>query len=358
MPAAHQDPLPRQTAAVYRILDANLNRCTEGLRVTEEHLRFVCEDAHLSSICKELRHDLASCMQAIPASALHAARDVSGDVGTHITTDSEERRGDIKSVVTANLKRVAQSLRSLEEYTKLLAPQLAAELEALRYRSYTLERSISLLYASQQRLDSAYLYVLIDGRESLDAFEQTATLLLHNDVDVLQLRDKRLSDRELLERAQTLRRLTRDAARLFVMNDRIDLALASGADGVHLGQDDLSVGMARRILGPDVLIGVSTHAIEQAREAVLDGANYIGCGPTFPSQTKSFEAFPGLDYLRQVAAEIALPAFAIGGIDCDNITDVCETGFSRVAASNTILSSPDPGKTATTLALHLRSAIS
>ena len=101
---------------------------------------------------------------------------------------------------------------------------------------------------------------------------------------------------------------------LFIINDRPDLAALARADGVHVGQEELSVKDARSIVGPETLVGVSTHSIEQARQAVLDGANYIGVGPTFPSGTKQFEQFPGVELLRAVAAEIRLPAFAIGGI--------------------------------------------
>src|SRR5262249_37597577 len=133
--------------------------------------------------------------------------------------------------------------------------------------------------------------------------------------DVIQLREKTLADRELVERARNVRRWTRKAGVLFVVNDRPDVARLVEADGVHLGQDDMPVKDARRILGADALIGVSTHSIEQVRQAVLDGANYIGVGPTFPSATKVFEEFPGLDFVRAVLAETTLPAFAIGGIN-------------------------------------------
>jgi thiamine-phosphate pyrophosphorylase len=90
------------------------------------------------------------------------------------------------------------------------------------------------------------------------------------------------------------------------------------ADGVHVGQEELTIRDVRQIVGPEMLVGVSTHSIEQARQAVLDGASYLGCGPTFPSETKHFDHFPGLDFLRQVAAEISLPAFAIGGITLEH----------------------------------------
>ena len=126
------------------------------------------------------------------------------------------------------------------------------------------------------------------------------------------------------------------------MNDRPDLAVLSAADGVHVGQDELSVKDTRAIVGPHALIGVSTHNIDQARRAVLDGANYIGVGPTFPSTTKNFESFPGLNFIRTIATEISLPAFAIGGITLNNIPQVISAGLRRVALSGAVVNVSDP----------------
>jgi thiamine-phosphate pyrophosphorylase len=129
---------------------------------------------------------------------------------------------------------------------------------------------------------------------------------------------------------------------LVILNDRPDIAALARADGVHLGQNELSVHDARQIVGPDMLVGVSAHSIEQARQAVLDGASYLGCGPTFPSGTKHFDRFPGLDFLRQVAAEIALPAFAIGGVTPENLPQVLATGIRRIAIGGAIAVAVDP----------------
>jgi thiamine-phosphate pyrophosphorylase len=141
---------------------------------------------------------------------------------------------------------------------------------------------------------------------------------------------------------------------------RPDLAALAHADGVHVGQGDLPVKAARTIVGPDALIGVSTHWIEQARRAVLDGANYIGVGPTFPSGTKQFDQFPGLELLRAVASEIRLPAFAIGGVGPDNLAAVLETGVGRIAVSSAVLGALDPAGAAALitqqLTLFLRSS--
>src|SRR5207245_9629252 len=114
-----------------------------------------------------------------------------------------------------------------------------------------------------------------------------------------QLGEKTLGDRARLQRARQVRRWTQQAGTLFIMNDRPDIARLVEADGVHVGQDELPVKEVRRIVGPDALIGVSTHNLEQLRQAVLDGASYIGVGPTFPSGTKQFEDFPGLEFVKQ-----------------------------------------------------------
>lgn len=325
-----------EATTVLRILDANANRAGEGLRVVEEYLRLALDDAHLAGLCKTLRHDLAEALTEIPCEQRQAARETSKDVGTHISTAGELRRADLSAVVAANLQRAEQSLRSLEEYAKIISPAVAPRFESLRYRLYTLEKAIGATREALQRLASARLYVLIDGGESLEQFVTLATGLVAAGVHLLQLRDKRLDDRRLIERARKLRELTSGTNTLFIMNDRPDLAVLARADGVHVGQEELSVKDARSIVGPKLLIGVSTHSLEQARQAVLDGASYLGVGPTFPSATKSFAAHTGLDLLRAVAAEIRLPAFAIGGIDRANLPDVLATGFRRVAVANAV----------------------
>src|SRR5262249_18089686 len=139
-----------------------------------------------------------------------------------------------------------------------------------------------------------------------------------------------------------VRGLTRRTGTLFIMNDRPDLALLAQADGVHLGQEDVSVAAARRILGTEALIGVSTHNIEQVCEAVRDGASYIGIGPVFPSATKALAQLPGLDFVREALAETTLPAFVIGGVTLENLPEVVSAGAGRVAVSQAICQADDP----------------
>lgn len=324
-----------------RIVDANFNRASEGLRVVEEYCRFAAGDAHLSRLCKELRHELTQVASALPAEDLAQARQTERDVGTTIATPSEGSRQSLADVAVASLKRALQGLRAIEEYGKLLPPLDVARVEQLRYRTYTLGKAIVRCESAASALAEARLYVLIDGGGSAMernevAYRQRVEGLIAAGVDALQLRDKSLDDRTLLSRANLVRQITRGTRTLLIINDRPDIAAACQADGVHLGQEDLPVYEARQILGSRALIGVSTHTIEQARQAVLDGANYLGCGPTFPSTTKHFDQFPGLPFLRQVAAEIALPVFAIGGITAENLPQVLETGMKRVAVSGAV----------------------
>ncbi len=346
VPEQHHDLSPGGETAALRIIDAGFNRATEGLRVIEDYARFVLDDRHLTELCKRLRHGLTSAMEPIPCAVRHAARETERDVGRNVTTRQEYERADLTSVLAANFKRLQQALRSMEEYAKVVAPEAAEVLESLRYRAYTLERAIDVTAASIERLAEARLYVLIDGGRSSDEMAARASSLIAAGVHVLQLRDKSLPDGELLERARRLRELTAGSDALLIVNDRPDLAALSRADGVHIGQHELSVKDARSIIGPRALIGVSTHSIEQARKAVIDGANYLGVGPTFPTETKALVDFPGLSLLQAIAGEIKLPAFAIGGIRRQNLPEVLATGIGRVAVCGTIASAENPAAAA------------
>jgi thiamine-phosphate pyrophosphorylase len=332
-----------------RVLDACANRAREGLRVVEDYCRFVLDDAFLSHSLKELRHDLTSALAELSAGLLLEARETQRDVGTELTTSAEFERGSLRDVVQANLKRMQEAFRSLEEFGKVHSPGLGLALEQLRYRAYTLERAIILGASARQRLAAARLYLLLTGSQCAACLDWVVAEAAGGGVDIVQMREKAKTDRELYERARQMRQWTRQAGVLFIVNDRPDIARLVEADGVHLGQDDLSVKEARRILGPDALIGVSTHSLEQVRQAVLDGASYLGVGPTFPSGTKQFADFPGLEFVRQALAETTLPAFVIGGVNLDTIDTAVAAGAHRVAVSQAIAQADDPRAVAATL---------
>jgi thiamine-phosphate pyrophosphorylase len=195
---------------------------------------------------------------------------------------------------------------------------------------------------------------LLDVRGDLERVRRLAEETLAGGVDVIQLRDKSATDRELLRAGEIVRKATRTAQALFIVNDRADLALALDADGVHVGQDELPVGVVRKLLGPSRLIGLSTHNVEQALVGERDGADYLGVGPTFPSRTKPFDDFPGLSFIREVARQIAIPWFAIGGIDQANLKEVFDAGATRVAVSGALIEADVPGAAARSLKTMLQ----
>lgn len=252
------------------------------------------------------------------------------------------------------LSIVAQSLRRAATLAEPTDATLAQQLATMANHAVRIANACDCEVYGLQRLFDRPLHVLVDGRASEDQFAQLADAILRGGTPIVQLRDKSLDDRTLLERGRLLRKKTRECGALLIMNDRPDLALLVDADGVHVGQEDLPVADVRRIVGPQMLIGVSTHSIDQARQAVLDGANYIGVGPIFPSATKSFDRFPGLELLRQVRRELAIVAFAIGGINAANIESVVTAGATHVAVSHAVVGADDPQAAAVQLLAKIR----
>ena len=329
---------------IYRLLDATANRACEAVRVVEDIVRFVFDDHLLTKEWKEFRHHLVAALQSLPAEMRSAFRHTESDVGTAIALTSEIKRDDIADLIAANMARLQQSLRSLEEGAKLIDDKLASQVEALRYRSYSLASVTQTIEESIQRLQDVRLCVLVDGGSSEQTFSQMLDLLLSADVGAIQLRDKKMNDAEFVARARLLVEKSRGRPTLSIINDRPDIAVLAGADGVHVGQTDLGVKEVRQIVGPYRVIGISTHNQEQLRRAVLDGANYAGIGPVFPSETKTFSCHGGLALIEQVANQTALPLFAIGGIDVKNAADVLRAGVSRLAVASAITSAVDPKK--------------
>jgi thiamine-phosphate pyrophosphorylase len=341
---------PDESAAdavdTYRVLDAAANRAREGLRVVEDYVRFALDDRHLTSLLKNWRHRLAEILSLLDSHGLVSSRDTSRDVGTTVSTRREGSRASLVDVVTANFKRTQEAARTLEEYGKVLSTELARRLEALRYELYTIEKAVFLTHASRERLAGRNLYVLVSSELCPHGSGPVIAAALAGGAEMIQVREKKMSDRELLTYGRLVREWTARAGALYIMNDRPDLALLTDADGVHVGQDELSVREARLIVGPSRLVGVSTHTLEQARQAVLEGADYIGVGPVFTSSTKSFPHLAGLDFVCQVAAEITLPAFAIGGISLETVDQVLAAGARRVAVSGAICGAEAPADVA------------
>lgn len=332
------------TPALLRFLDANANRAREGLRVIEDYVRFVLNDRPLQAELKAIRHELTAALAPYLADAI-LWRDTPGDVGTGNKTASEGTRESFEDLVVAAGKRFGEALRAIEEAVKTdprqPEPETRNPIESLRYRFYDVEHRLAFTLRPAKRFARVRLYVLITESVCSTDWFTAAERAIAGGADCLQLREKDLDGGELLSRAKRLVELCRAKNVLCIINDRPDIALLARADGVHVGQGDLPAREVRKLIGQNLILGVSTHEIAHARQAVLDGADYLGVGPVFKSGTKPRDFLPGLDYARQVAREVPLPAVAIAGITADNVDQVTATGVKAIAVTAAVVGAAD-----------------
>ena len=332
--------------AIARILDANLDRSREGLRIIEEWCRFGLNHSQLAQSCKEMRQELAQWHTA----DLRLARDTPADVGTSLSHPQEETRSSLENLLQANLCRVQEALRVLEEYGKLYNPLMGESFKQLRYQVYALESQLLATHRLQQ-LKTARLYLVTSPSENLVAIVEAS---LKGGLTLVQYRDKNTDDLIRFQNAQKLCQLCHDYGALFLVNDRVDLALAVNADGIHLGQQDLPIAIARQILGPNRIIGRSTTNPQEMAKAIAEGADYIGVGPVYETPTKVGKAAAGLSYVSYATKNATVPWFAIGGIDQTNLGDVLKAGAKQVAVVRVIMQSPDPTEATQDLLVQLQ----
>ena len=345
----------RDLTNIYRILDVGANRAREALRVAEEAARFALERPDLAEALKRLRHDLRSALAPLDARRLLASRDTAGDIGAAISTDAERRRESSADVARAAFKRLSESLRSIEEYGKVVDAAVAAAVERLRYRAYDLEKRFEEASRPSSRLAAGGLCVLLTESLCRRPWEEVLRGVLAAGAAAVQVREKSMADTALLARARQVAAAAHEAGALAIINDRPDLAVLSAADGVHLGQADLAPHEARRIVGPDRLIGVSTHSLAQALAAASDGADYIACGPMFQSSTKPQEVIPGPALAAEVGRRVGLPIMAVGGITETSAAEVLAAGAKWLAVSSAVCAADDPETAARRLVEIIRS---
>lgn len=331
--------------SMLRIADVNMNRAREGLRVVEEAARFVLADAGLTASLKDLRHRISRLETAFPGgrAALVAARDSAHDIGARI--HEPQLRRDLFDTVTANWKRVQEATRALEEAARGCDARLAHRIKEIRFEVYAREQEfMECLAAGRRRVSFAgvKLYMVVGsantgGRPLTDVVAEA----VRGGVGAVQLREKEAGASRIIALARDVSRICREAGALFIINDRADIAAAVDADGVHLGQEDLPVEAARRILGRSKLIGLSTRNVGQALDARARGADYIGVGPVFATPTKEGRPAAGLEFVRAVRDRVRIPFVAIGGIDLENCARVLRAGARRVAAVRALAGAPD-----------------
>jgi thiamine-phosphate pyrophosphorylase len=329
-----------------RIIDANLNRVGEGLRFLEDVARLLLNDATLTQQLKTMRHETLRGDWSFNQQLLNA-RNSEGDVGISIEAPGEENQRELPITVVANARRVQESLRVLEEMAKLpeVIPKIYSEkFKQARFALYTIEQTLLSKLVRRDKINRLLgLYVIIDtqslvkGRSHIDVASQA----IQGGAKTVQLRDKLQNKSELLPIAQQIRNLCAAHDVLFIVNDYLDLALATDADGLHLGQNDLPIGIARQLLPIDKILGCSTTTVVQAVTAQSEGADYIAVGSIYSTASKERARVVGLDGLRQIRQAVTLPVIAIGGIAKDNVAEVMAAGADSVAVISAIVQAED-----------------
>jgi len=333
-----------------QIIDANLNRCSEGLRVIEEIARFILGDEKLQRSTKRLRHELAGFFtdkRSAPAARIKfvaSGRDSERDVGRQYSTRSEMERADAAQILKSSFSRAEESARVLEEFTKMLDTGVSAQIKRFRFKLYTLEKGFVAKHLASSKREffrSVGFYPIIDRRMMGDCDAIIiGTEILSSGVKIMQYHDRIYPENRIYRICKALAKLCRQKQIKFIVGGSVDIALASGADGVHLYQDDLPVDAARQILGPESIVGISAHNKTELRSATKQEVDYIAVGPVFPTKATERRSI-GAELAGWARQNISLPIIASGGITLENIDDVIAQTPCGVAVGSGLFESND-----------------
>lgn len=334
-----------------RLIDANANRAREGIRTTEDYIRYICNEGRWVARLKEIRHSITDLL------GLHFSNFQLTD-GRNVATDPLKASADVvniipdknhsKSIALRGLKRAEEALRVLEEYTRAESAATAMQFARRRFELYEAEQWLEHTSDAAAIVGNTSLYVILTKSLCRMGLLNAAEATLKGGAKLLQLRTKDdTNDITLLKEARDLLKLCGRYRAVLICNDRVDIALAAEASGVHLGQGDLTPLETRRLAGEKLIIGRSTHSVEQARHAVeVEQADYLGVGSVYDTATKQQSITGGVELAKQVCAlDLGVPVFAIGGITVDRLAELKAAGVKRVAVSSAIAAAPDPEET-------------
>lgn len=339
---------------IYRVIDVSLNRITEGLRVVEDILRFHLDHPLWKQI-KDLRLEVAQLIEYFPKAYLRGSRNAEKDPGLRANSNIELDRRSEMSIIDANISRVKEALRAIEECSKLVLHdvEVIKHIKYLRRRIYGIEKSLSIMY-ERRWLSTMNLYFIADYSILGDNILSVVEDAIKGGTDVIQLRAKHIDDRTFLLVANDVRAITDHYNTPLIIDDRADIAIAVGADGVHLGQNDMLPTVVRRLYGDMLVIGMSVHNTDELAVAKGEGVDYIGIGPVFSSATKGENLKPlGIDGVVNIVNEWHGPYVAIGGINLENIDSVVASGIKAVAVISAIANSNSPYSAAAELKSRL-----
>ena len=323
---------------IFQIIDANLDRAREGLRVLEDWARFGLGENDCVERIKNFRQILGKNHLEV----YKQSRNYIEDECKGLTHQEQNNRKTAEQIISSNAGRVQEALRVIEEFSRLQNHELSKIASEIRYEIYTLEidlLSLSKFKKSENILKENDLYVITDQKENL---LQIIEKILIAGVKIIQHRFKTGTDKDNLQEAIYIKNLCKKYNSLFIINDRVDIAIASNADGIHLGQEDLDLKTARKLLGYSKIIGISANNEIDISNALKDGCDYIGIGPVFKTSTKKDKKPIGIEKIKTLTKDLNIPWFAIGGIKTNNISYLKSNGFKKVALVSQLMNSEDP----------------
>ncbi|MBO6974292.1 MAG: thiamine phosphate synthase [Prochlorococcus marinus CUG1435] len=338
----NSNPTNSEDLRIYQIIDANLDRAREGLRVLEDWARFGLGKEKYVKRIKNFRQILGKNHLEI----YKQSRNHTEDKCKGLTHQEQINRNTFEKIISSNSGRVQEALRVIEEFSRLHNHELSKIASEIRYEIYNIEidlLNLSTCKNSEEILKENDLYVITDQKDNL--LEIIEKILIAG-VKIIQHRFKTGTDKDNLEEAIKIKNLCKRYNSLFIINDRLDIALASNADGIHLGQDDLDLKSARKLLGYSKIIGISANNEIDISNALKDGCNYIGVGPVFETATKKNKKPIGIEKIKILTKDLNIPWFAIGGIKSNNISYLKKNGFKKVALVSQLMNSEDPKKDA------------
>jgi len=319
----------------FSLIDANLSRAKEGMRVVEDTIRFVLRNEALYAKIRPLRHLLAQLEYLLGSAARLTGRDFDNDLGRASPDNNLASRRNFWSLMKANFSRLEEALRVLEEYTKIYLPQHYSYFQKLRHDVYRLEFEVlssTSHYWLQLYFESGIVYPLSDNVDEL-------IWLIDHGAKVIQLRNKSSDKNEIYNQAKFLCEYIEKKDNtvfgytpiLLIIDDCVEVAAKLPVAGVHIGQNDMPFLQARKILGSSKIIGKSNNNLEQMQASVNEGADYVGIGPIFTTPIKKDYIPVGVDLIKKIKKEIFIPWVAIGGINKENAPELYSVGANNIA---------------------------
>ncbi len=334
----NSNPIDADDLRIFQIIDANLDRAREGLRVIEDWARFGLGKEKCVERIKNFRQILGKNHLEV----YKQSRNYIEDQCKGLTHEEQVNRKSPEQIISSNAGRVQEALRVIEEFSRLHNYELSKIASEIRYEIYTIEidlLNLSKRKKSEEILKENDLYVITDQQENLLGILEE---ILIAGVKIVQHRFKNGTDKDHLEEAIQIKNLCKRYNSLFIINDRVDIALASNADGIHIGQDDIDLKTARKLLGYSKIIGVSANNEIDISNAVKEGCDYIGIGPVFETATKKDKKPLGIEKIKILTKDLNIPWFAIGGVKISHISSFKSHGLKKIALVSQLMNSEDP----------------